>query len=575
MSGVMWVDPEALRVRGAAFREVGEEIRQAVSQLRAVVSAQGRWWGDDESGAAFGQTYAPDVEKAIAALHELAAALQGFGAQVSGVSDRVVTVDRALGQQIQNTTAASHFDRPWSSADLVPGASGNQSAAATPVLTPDDPAGPSSAVADQGSPVDSGGMDRVPVDGGRSDPVAHRDRSAPAEEKSDSAGESPGAARANPADGPTDLDEAEGGGVGPTRSDQPAWARGRGPEAGARSAGGQPAGQGGPGSAPDRNTGAAPGGPRAAARPPAVAAAGDRTPPGTPWSGNPDPSAPPPGRPSAPARRDDGKPVADNRSTSPRNPSEGRPRPVAAGSTAGPRPGSGPARIARGLADRHGVVVSGFDKPGLDEAVVGEFLAAVDDVLTRYPVIDLRSVGCGEVDGDSPVRVGQLERDPAGEHSPSEWAVVLDGELAANPDALAEILRRQCRPGAAVPGTESRAVYAVTVREFGRAIDRAGDRRARGVAQRTLIAEYLSGGAADEMSFGQVVAGYRRWRDQLSGSGFDRGVLAPADALADAFTDVMLNDGKASEPAKTLCRLLIDTAEAAARPRAASEGGHR
>ncbi|WP_280337404.1 hypothetical protein [Nocardia wallacei] len=103
----------------------------------------------------------------------------------------------------------------------------------------------------------------------------------------------------------------------------------------------------------------------------------------------------------------------------------------------------------------------------------------------------------------------------------------------------------------------------MTVREFGRAIDRAGDRRARGVAQRTLIAEYLSGGAADEMSFGQVVAGYRRWRDQLSGSGFDRGVLAPADALADAFTDVMLNDGKASEPAKTLCRLLIDTAEAA------------
>lgn len=190
----------------------------------------------------------------------------------------------------------------------------------------------------------------------------------------------------------------------------------------------------------------------------------------------------------------------------------------------------------------------------------------------------------GRVAEQGVVRVGPLEPGPdADAETPAdaeagvsvlEWGVALDGELAGNPAVLAEVLlRERRRRGASVVGEQTRAVYEATVREFGRALDRAGGRRARVCAQRSLIAEYLGGGVEYRgAGLARVVAGYRRWRDQLSEGSFDGGVFDAEAALADAFTDVMLNSDKASEPAKALCRLLTETAAGIRSPRGGEPG---
>ena len=192
--------------------------------------------------------------------------------------------------------------------------------------------------------------------------------------------------------------------------------------------------------------------------------------------------------------------------------------------------------------------------------MAGEFLAAIDDVLTRWSVITVRRLALDTVDTGSVVRVAR-DRVSEAEEPRCSWSATFDKDLAADPNTLARVLEDLRRPGAAVAHAEERPVYAATVREFGRAFDLAGGGRARRRAQRSLIGEYLSGGHdCRGATLGRVVAGYQRWRDQLGGASFDRGRFDPGPALAEACTDVILNGDNATEPAKTLCRLLIDTA---------------
>lgn len=54
---------------------------------------------------------------------------------------------------------------------------------------------------------------------------------------------------------------------------------------------------------------------------------------------------------------------------------------------------------------------------------------------------------------------------------------------------------------------------------------------------------------------------YENWRGQLSGYSFWKGGFHPTEALAEAFADVELNGDRASEPARVLYELLVDTAE--------------
>ncbi|MFG1795397.1 hypothetical protein [Nocardia sp. NPDC049149] len=556
MSRSLWVDPEGLHARGAAMQEIGDEIGQVVARLRAALDAEGRWWGDDEAGKAFEKTYEPDARQAVAALAEFAASVDGFGRDVMIAAENFQIMDQVGGKQIE---AATETDAGAPLGGDLP---------AEPVRAPDVAATPSSPeqlplVAPQ-SDADQVAAEAMPLP---TKPLPHNGFPDPAPNGGNrqgsrgvDGGADPQAAPAGAGSGDRAVGQDRRRPVEPiaTSNAVPPSVRQADRPAGSEKKPATAPAPGGP-----TNTVAPP---RAGASPPAVSAPSARRPPGTPWSGGAPSAGSPAGSPPPVARPD--RPAV--------SPPAGAKRPVRAGRPVVPRADrdqqrrssrqlhadSEIARLARELADRHGIAVSGLDTPGIHEAYIRAFLAAVVDVLTKFPVIALRHVGIAPL-GDH--AIARVERRSTGVgNAASTWSADLNATLLADAARLAEAMRAADRPGSVVAQSDIRPVYTATVREFGRAFDLAGAGQARARAQRALIAEYLADGGHRRVGLARVVRGYLQWRDQLSGSSFDKGRFDAPAALAAAFTDVMLNGDRATEPAQTLCRLLVDTARPSA-----------
>ncbi|MEU1998871.1 hypothetical protein ABZ511_30930 [Nocardia gamkensis] len=236
------------------------------------------------------------------------------------------------------------------------------------------------------------------------------------------------------------------------------------------------------------------------------------------------------------------------------------------------------ARLARELAERHGVRAFGFDTPGVAVEVLTEIVAAVDDVLPRYPQIALRAIGIEELaDGgtallewDSPDAARDFDGAPdqhlpgAAETLPTA-RIVLALRAATDLRQLQQTVTTAEDAGLLAPGCARRPVYSSIVRELGRALDGAGRFRARDAARRALLTAYLPQlNPEDKSSLNRTVSGFQEWRSRLSGHSFDRGRFQPAAALAEAFTDVVLNATQAAPPAQVLHRLLVTTANSPA-----------
>ncbi|MBF6243613.1 hypothetical protein IU471_08470 [Nocardia elegans] len=207
--------------------------------------------------------------------------------------------------------------------------------------------------------------------------------------------------------------------------------------------------------------------------------------------------------------------------------------------------------LARMLAERHGVAVVGFDLPDLEEAVVRQFAAAVDRVLTEYPVIALDVVRVADLDGAAGrVQWSSESRDDA--VAAAARSITLDQRTAHKPSLVV---------GTSEPGAEPEdlVIYSATVRELGLALDFAGGGVARRKAQRVLIAEYMRLEAGRYTTLAEVLGGFRRWRAGLTGAS-GRGGFDVSRALRDAFADVVLHGEKASAPARTLHAVLLDAA---------------
>ena len=541
----MWVDPGQLHVRGAAFAEIGAEVQQVLERLDQAISREGRWWGDDEAGAEFEKSYAPDAKQAIATMRKLAEALRGFGGQVVTTADTVSAADQLGGGKIGDTgVGATDPGRP----EQMPNPGQVPLGAGAAASDPSSP--PSSRLRGSGAPVvrevspagQDSGYPPVPGKSGEPPPRA--------------AHELPPSARGG------DGGVADGG--GPVAS-SPSTVAPHKPEHPVRTDDSRPLR---PAAPPPKWAGT--GQRREPVQATGPSMGGARKPPGTPWSADgtiSDRSAPAAGAPSSGRRvfPPAGKPAPGR--TPPEKAKQAVERSKHARSAAA-EVENALARAARMVGDRHGMAVSGFDGPGLDAVVVGDFLAAVDDVLSRYPIIDIRRLAVGDIDTTAVVRVVR-HRDSHPNAPGTSWSVTLDRETASDPERLETVLRDLHRPDAErTQAAGVRPVYAETVREFGRAFDLAGGGLARRRAQRSLIGEYLSGGAGYRTAdLGRVVAGYRRWRDQLSGAAFDRGRFHPEKALVEAFADVIINGDNASEPARTLSGVLTDTAAERSRPR--------
>lgn len=294
-----------------------------------------------------------------------------------------------------------------------------------------------------------------------------------------------------------------------------------------------------------------------------------------------DPATPSNSMPSAPASDPDTKPTSDGpprdtRTTTTRTeespdsrerrstvPDESDSQPSDPGGT--PRSESGrsprpddewsrmdPQEVAAELDERWGVDAVGFDNPNLDPEAVREFARAVDEMLFRYPDVDLDRVEIRPLGRDTYARATSY-RHPDGTHSAGKLA--LNERYATNLELMARHVAADEADGHLVPGSADRPVYSTLVHEFGHSIAFEGQEKSAATALDALKDYY-------EKTRGRMdTAGFEAWLAQLSGYSFYKNGRFDADeALAEAFTDVELNGEAASEPAKVLFWHLLDGA---------------
>ncbi|MFG1792755.1 hypothetical protein [Nocardia sp. NPDC049149] len=552
---MLWIDPDGLRANGAEFNDLGEQAAQTFEELREALAREGRCWGDDEPGKAFEQNYLPDAERGLDALQQLATALQTFGQQLSAAADSFEAQD-ALGGEIINNAAAPGTDNTpvsqlpdgqWAAAPLtnIAPAVDNTSTSLAPQRADTQPS--------QSVPNDQRTLSSPAADPATANPTAAPISSRqPGRANDAKPGADPGVTHRSPA---------------PTTA--PSTVTAAGPPAARNTAPANtfaPRTTQAPTSPRPLNPGTTAATPWQAGARPTISAAMDRRPPNTPWSNGSYGGAPPWLRPGGRAIEPG---AADRAKTGNRRPTVTAPAttPWLARSAQECHP------LVRDLVDRHRLTSAGFDAPGLDETVLREFVTAVDTVLTDYPVLELRRVTLDQLAPSEVVRAQRQRTDDA--RRPFAWSITLNRDLATEPRRIADIVSADMRSGSTVPGAAERPVYAMTLRELGAALDVSGNRLARRMAQRGLIAEYLHGNTDyRRTTLGAVVHGYKRWRDQLCGHSFDRGRFDPPKALAWAFTDVVANGPRATEPAEVLHGLVVDAARMmAAMRRDASAAG--
>ncbi|MFI5719614.1 hypothetical protein [Nocardia sp. NPDC051750] len=542
------IDEDRLQSLVHEYESLGELARRAQEELNSVVAHEGKFWGNDEPGRHFEETYLADSQRVLGALAKTVESLIEEGKLVTGIARDLDNADREGFGTIRDAAAwisESPSAPVSSSVDGSPAANGTSPAAA-------DQIPPTSTTAGFAVPAQSASP--VPGNTVQDDP-----NSAP--HSSPHTGDA--AAQSSSPDAPhTSTPEPNGSG---------APAAGGGPTEGAIPAAN--AAQGAAGTAPPAARTPGSGAVSATTRAPSERNGGvstaERQRPNTPWSRGAPPAGPP-NKISAPAADSGGTrpphnaapPAAKRKSKR----DEREPVSVDATQREGDQPESSRTAssashfLAQALTARHELQVVGFDTPGIAPDTLREIAVALDDVLTEHPYLtpdEFVIADCGE-------KVTRLEWDRIpGEHGLRTRIsrLTLHDVVARRPEVYAETVRADTAAGRLAGGSEKRPVYCAIVRELGRALDILGDRRARPVAQRTLIAEYFSvrGEARFEETLGSVVRGYTQWRAGSTGCGLRDGRFDPASALADAFVEVQLHRKEAGAPARALRQLLVDT----------------
>ncbi|WP_051757315.1 hypothetical protein [Nocardia sp. NRRL WC-3656] len=533
MSGELRLDLAGLRERAARLAELADRVGQTHAGLRDCLEQAHGSWGDDNMGRQFAEQFTPHADQTLANVRDMAKGLHSTAAGIVGVANEFDAQDAGNAARLADAAG-----------DLDPGTGSSAT------LAPDNAAGTP-------SPVDAG--PQLPYDHAEGPPA----RNSPV-----------AGGPAHPTGGAQRADQPPAGGSqspngSPARTVPPNGAQSRSPwnqdrpeSAPSGREKQPPAGDSGRRSssvsAPSSSSSGLPPADRRAAPRAADASSGSRAAPtkrgDTPWGGQPPRPPAAPGRADTPGKTGSpGKPEENPRHGSP--PRDNRPSRDKA------RPGdrrrsreqpSDPmiGWLARTLAERHGVQVTGFDTPGLQLPPVRDFVAAVDRVLTDYPMIGLGTVAVAELGGE--LGMVRWSREPGAEGAT---------------DSMTIDLRTAQEPAAATPTTEPGGeparsdIYPATLREFGRALDAAGGGVARKQAQRVLIAEYLR--RQPDRTLAEVVSGYRDWRAELAGKASFSGEFDVGEALGFAFAEVVQHGAEAGIQARLLHAVLI---AAASRP---------
>ncbi|MGW4248515.1 hypothetical protein, partial [Nocardia sp. NPDC004722] len=222
-------------------------------------------------------------------------------------------------------------------------------------------------------------------------------------------------------------------------------------------------------------------------------------------------------------------------------------------------------RIAEKLAQDWKVDVTGFSEHH-DLEALREYARAVEKMFTDFPGDTVRPA----------IHVGPLDEPGVfAETTPGRTAdgritverITFNERFAHNPDELAQRVARAEEAGYLTPGSAQRPVYSTIVHEFAHALDFAGGLDAHHLAFDAMMRHYLETRGS--------MAGFEEWFADQRGYAFDEhGRWDPAEAMAEAFTDDVLNGAQATEQSKVLSQALIDAHQARV-DRASSDGADR
>ncbi|WP_433677683.1 WXG100 family type VII secretion target [Nocardia sp. CA-119907] len=545
MSERLRIDPGELREAATELLARAEEAARALAELKADLAREGECWGDDEPGKAIAESYVPGAEQNMAALEDLVQNVHALSANLRSAAESFEGADREGGSVVRNTapetgeygvatteqatwndqpnrSVASPLRTPWGGIGTAPAVertSGSPSQADTSGGTqqhvPDPFGGSPTGTASPAS--NSGGITDHAAPGG-------------ANSNGDDSGGADGIDQPQTSDRPTTSElnsSASQQSPAPLLSDRHPMSD-----------------RGGNARTPAAAT---PEAPRIrSASDPAVSQR-----PGTPWSNpsagtSPEQQAPP--RISPPRRREAPKPSATPEQR--KEPAPASPPPRVTDEEA--------MRIITAMAVRHNLRITGFEESRITAQTAQEIADAVDTVLTGYSIA-LHGIEVADTDDalSGVENRAAVQTSPTAEAPLQPW-IILDRRAVVNPG----LLSGSDRPREHSAAEAHQPMHARMLREFGRVADLAGGFRARPIAQRALITEYLRATGAEGRTLGDISDGYRRWRGGLGDHCFDGGVLNPGRALAEGFAVVEERGGQAPGPHQVLHRLLLVMARA-------------
>jgi hypothetical protein len=552
MGQSLHIDPDRIHALIAELAAVAESAHQDLAELKDALAREGQPWGDDEPGRMVGDTYEPQAKKGLEGYQNLVDNLRGLSKGVGEVTDALHDQDQNSGQQIRTT-----------------GSNQPVSAVPNPVWTGTDTPRTNSPATDSGSNADNGNATPTLPSGSTPTSSTQPNATPSTYPQPAGAGYSPIGEPAPVGPQPVYPDSS----TPPTEPDSAPQPAAENSTEDGQNAASTPAA--------DNSIPAAPGTTSPAAAPPRTGdPAVTEKPAGTPWSRTPGTTFPPiqsgtpwsgarPGaRPQVFAPHPTG--VGAAQPTDPKR--DDKPRKKKRESTKAElvRVPTDAAALAaaKELADRHELRIVGFDTSGIGQEMVAQLAAAIDDVLGRYPFVDLSGIEITEL-GD---RISQVTRDRGDDGSESASAgswILLDRALVANPAQFSEKVYAAIQSGNSVAGSEERPMYSTIVGDLGRIMEGQAGQPIRRLAQRSLITEYrrINGPWDAGDTLARIVGGYRRWRDQLGGNSIVDGRFQPRAGLVAAFAEVELRGEDACGPARVLYRLLVEGARVRSTPR--------
>ncbi|MEV5840121.1 hypothetical protein [Nocardia sp. NPDC052112] len=538
MDQSLQVDPDLLRAQHQTLAAIADAAQANLDELKARLAREGKCWGNDEPGRKFGENYEPAAKSGITGFENLVDNLRGMRDGMAQAADSFQSHDQESGLRLARSGFDTDPTTPLGQSVEQPMRQNPGLPQSTAPLNGDGSSPDTSQAAPPGS--------EIPTTPYRSEsqglqPSGNPGASSPPESAGHSESGMPLGQPARQMSG----------------SDTPAIKQTRTASAAPVPSPAQAV------AAPATSTarpGTAAGHPAAAAKSrdtpwsrPRVETSGPRSTPGTPWLRN-TPAGSAQGQVFAP------HPGPEQRRAKPEQPNK---------SDESRRSRSAPARpkrtapaaldVIRELAARHGLRIAGFETSGIEEHTAREIAAAVDDILGKYPFLDLRGIEIADLGGT--VSDVVWNRDDA---RTAAW-LVLDRISTSNGTQAAEMTWAATEfRDLAADSSDERPMYSTVARDLGRILESAAGPRIRQLAQRALITEYhrVSGPWDRNDTLAGVVRGYRGWCAQLSGRSFSGNRFDPGAALVEAFAEVELRGENACGPAKVLHRLLVENARA-------------